>query len=323
MKGIVTIFISAIVLSAASFLAIGCTCPAGAQRNGYAWASTDSSLALTKDGHIVWQLNYDKKQDKPFFHPVSLADGTVLTEQRPPDHPWHRGLWWSWKLINRVNYWEDDPNTFLAPGRNEIIAVKVRTSKDSSADIEMTVSYHPPGKPAVLTEKRKLKISPPDEQGGYTIDWKSIFTAGDKDVVLDRTPVLGQPNGVAWGGYAGLSIRLANAATNWQAIDSEGHKYETEFNNAKARWLDYTVEAAGRPAGVAVLDHPANLRHPTPWYVILGKDMRYFSPAFLFYEPYTLPAGKTLTLQYRILIHPGRTDKEHLEKEWQSFSKVK
>jgi hypothetical protein len=319
MKRTATFLISEIIFS---FIA-GCSCPAATQTGGGTWKQTDTLLALIKDGHTVWQLNYDKKQDKPFFHPVSLTDGMVLTELRPPDHPWHRGLWWSWKLINHVNYWEDDPNTFLAPGRNEIISVEARTNKDNSADIEITVSYHLPDKPAVLSEKRVLKISPPDEQGGYTIDWKSIFTAGDKDVVLDRTPVLGQPNGVAWGGYAGLSIRLANAATDWQVIDSEGHKYETEFNNAKARWLDYTVEAAGRPAGIAVLDHPANPRHPTPWYVILGAGMRYFSPALLYYEPYTLASGKTLTLRYRILIHPGRTDKDLMEKEWQRFSKVK
>jgi hypothetical protein len=301
----------------------GCGSPSASNSGHFGWRQTDNSLALVSDGNVVWQLNYDRKEDKPYFHPVALTDGTVLTELRPPDHPWHRGLWWSWKFINRVNYWEDDPNTFLAPGRNEITDMRVKTHGDNSADVEIAVSYHPPGRPPVLTEKRLLKVGPPDKSGGYQIDWTSVFTAGDKNVLLDRTPILGEPQGVEWGGYAGLSVRLANSASGWKVVDSDGYRYGRERNNARARWLDYTIEAAGRPAGIAVLDHPSNLRHPTPWYVILGKDMRYFSPALLFYEPYTLPSGKTLTLHYRILIHPGRTDKDLMEKEWQKFSNVK
>lgn len=310
--------------AAISLSLAGCTHPCYKSMGPYSWQHTDTSLALLDDDRTVWQFNFNEKEDKPYFHPIALTDGTVLTELRPADHIWHRGLWWSWKAINGLNYWEEDKETFLAKGRNEITRVKVKAHPDKSAGAEIHISYHPRGKPPVLTEQRLLKISPPDEKAIYYIDWKSTFTAKDKDVFLDRTPVLGQPNGVAWGGYAGLSVRLADSAKNWKAVDSEHHQFPDEFNNAKARWLDYTVEAApGKEAGIAVLDHPSNPRHPTPWYIILGQGMKYFSPAFLFYEPYTLEANDTLTLKYRILIHPGRTDTQFCEEQWQQFSKVK
>jgi hypothetical protein len=48
----------------------------------------------------------------------------------------------------------------------------------------------------------------------------------------------------------------------------------------------------------------------------------YFSPALLFNEPYTLPAGRNLSLRYRVLIHPGRIGKDLLEGEWKSFSRA-
>lgn len=292
-------------------------------RPHYSWKQTANSLALINDGNIVWQLNYDKKQDKPYFHPLCLTDGTELTELRPSDHIWHRALWFSWKTINGLNYWEEDPRTYLAKGRSEILNVKVKTQGDKSAEIEIDISYHPPGAPPVLTEKRLLNVSAPDEQGRYTIDWQSTFTAAEKDALLDRTPIPGQPNGVAWGGYAGLSLRLADTAKNYQAVDSANHRFSEEFNVAKALWCDYTVELApGRPAGIAILDHPANPRHPTPWYIILGQGMKYFSPALLYYEPYTLPAAQTLKLHYRVLVYPGRTDSDLLKKEWRKFSKI-
>ncbi|MHC4742714.1 MAG: ThuA domain-containing protein, partial [Planctomycetota bacterium] len=75
----------------------------------YQWRRSDKLLALLKDGKTVWQLNLDSKLGKPYFHPLALADGTVLTWDSPPDHPWHHGLWFSWKHINGLNYWEEDP----------------------------------------------------------------------------------------------------------------------------------------------------------------------------------------------------------------------
>jgi hypothetical protein len=33
-----------------------------------------------------------------------------------------------------------------------------------------------------------------------------------------------------------------------------------------AKWVHYAAKVDGKPAGVAVLDHPSNLRHPTTWH---------------------------------------------------------
>jgi len=162
-------------------------------------------------------------------------------------------------------------------------------------------------------------MHPPDEDGCYRIDWQSTFTAGDEDVILDRTPIIGEQDGKSWGGYAGLSARLAKNTSDWQVMDSQGRK-DLEANEKHSRWLDFSLKtSSGNIGGIAIFDHPENPRHPSPWYVIMSETMRYFSPAFLFYKPYTLPAGKSFTLQYRILIHPGRPKPELMEKEWNIF----
>ena len=287
------------------------------EKPNYSWRQTDNSLALLNHGRAIWQYNFDKKQGKPYFHPVCLTDGTELTWLRPQDHPWHRALWFSWKYINGLNYWEENPKTGLSQGRTEIVEIKATPHDDHSAQIEMTLSYHPSEELAVLTEKRLLIVSDPNRDGKYLIDWRSTFTAGEKNVLLDRTPIPGEKNGQSWGGYAGLSIRMAETTRQWQFIDSEGRKGE-QMHGKKARWVDFS----GRSAGVAIFDHPDNLRHPSPWYIARG--MPYFSPAPLFNKPYTLPAGKSLTLQYRIWIHPGRADPDlsGLEGEWKSFLKT-
>lgn len=287
----------------------------------FRWQQTDVSLALLNHDRIVWQLNYDKNEGKPYFHPLSLVDGPDLTWLRPPDHPWHKALWFSWKYINGLNYWEEDRETGLSEGRTELVDVKVIPDNDYSARIEMTLSYHPPEKPCVLNEKRLITVSSPHKDSGYFIDWHSTFTACVDDVELNRTPIGGEKNGKSWGGYAGLSVRLAKNTSDWQIIDSEGRR-DMKSHGESARWLDYCFQTeTGGAAGIAILDHPANLRHPSPWYVTMNakEPFCYFNPAVLFSEPYILSGGKSVMLRYRILIHTGLGDKNLLEKEWKGF----
>ena len=296
------------------------------------WQQTDASLALRDGDRIVWQLNFPKDEGKPYFHPLNLADGTTITALRPADHPWHRGLWWSWKYINHTNYWEEDKKTGKSAGLTDLVSVKAEPQANHSARVEMALNYHLPDKPPVMTEKRVLEVSAPDAKGNYYIDWLATFTAGNEDLVLDRTP----PKNFS-GGYAGLSCRMAKEIkgsiqtllvhdspvvrpggietkiTGWTYTSSEGVTGSKENYGKQARWLDYS-----KAGGIAIFDHPSNLRHPTTWY---PNEMPFFSPALLFAEPYTLAAGKMLTLRYRVVVHSETLDKDALEKQWQNFAK--
>jgi hypothetical protein len=297
---------------------------AGKTKPRYDWRQTDNSLALLNGGRIVWQFNFDKKQGKPYFHPVCLIDGTKLTWHRPPDHPWHYGLWFSWKYINGLNYWEEDRKTGMSEGQTEINNIEVKSHDNYSAQITMQLSYHPPRQPSVLTESCRIRVDKPDEDGRYRIDWTSRFTASVTDVLLDRTPIPGEKNGKSWGGYAGLSVRLAKNVTDWQLTDSEGRK-DLEGHGKKARWMSFAGRAGdNKDFSIAIFDHPENLRHPSPDFVIMDPKVPfgYFSPALLFHKPYTLPAGKSFSLKYRILIQSGRAEKNLLEAEWKSFAGI-
>jgi hypothetical protein len=265
-------------------------------------------------------LNYDKAEGKPYFHPLSTVDGSVLSWLRPGDHPWHRALWFSWKYIDGLNYWEEDGKTGLSAGRTELTWVKVKTSSDFSARIEMTLSCHPPEKEEVLSEKRVIEVSAPQADGCYRIDWVSRFGAAASTVVLGRTPIPGQTNGVAYGGYAGLSLRMAKETLGWTFVDSEGRE-GAAIHGKKSEWVNVSGKFAEGRGGVAILSHPANVSQPSSWYV--AKDMPYFSPAVLFDEPLVLKRGEVLELKYRILIHGVAIDKALLGNEWKRYAEVR
>jgi type 1 glutamine amidotransferase/HEAT repeat protein len=285
----------------------------------FAWKETDNSVALTNDGKIVWKMNHDPTAGKPYIHPLATTDGSVLTWNRPADHVWHRALWFSWKMINGLNYWEENRQG-LSQGRTEIKNIKATLNKDSSAKFEIILSYHPPKKPEILAEKRTILFSAPAKDGRYKIDWTSVFTATGADAVLDRTPIKGEKGGKGWGGYAGLSIRMAKETRGWNIIDSKGRKDMKIHGQPGAVWVDASGKTtSGKEAGVAIFDHPSNTRHPSPWYI--AKGMPYFSPALLYNKPLTLKKSASMTLKYRIVVHPGMGSAKMLDEEFKTFSK--
>ncbi len=285
------------------------------------WAK-EHNPALLSDNLMVWKVHLSDPAEKGYIHPVALFDGRPLTWLSPPDHVWHRSLWFSWKFINGVNYWEEVPDK----GITELCSSRRNMSpEDFSATYALSLEYHPPGKDAVMREARRISISAPDERTGYQITWHTTFTALESEVVLDRTPPADEPDGKGWGGYAGMSVRLAKETRDWRILDSEGRE-GLDCHRQPARWIraDFARTDTGREAGIAILDHPKNRRHPTPSFIVLTPEIPfvYYSPAILFDGPLTLKAGESLSLAYRILVHPGRAPDDWIDEEWERFAQT-
>lgn len=289
------------------------------------WREDERSLSLMNGEEVIWRLNYDKSEDKPYFYPLRTLSGIDLALQRPADHPWHRGLWFSWKTINELNYWEEDPETGLAPGRTIIENVETKLGEDYSADVEFQIAYGPNKDQTLILEKRKVTISSPDSEGNYHIDWSLHFAAQENNIFLDRVVPL-KHGGVSWGGYAGLGFRADDLELDSiRYIDSNGwSRSESLTGYGKgANWMDMTGVAKtsdGKAVGLAIFDHPSNPRHPSPWYIWYQKgEHAFFMPAFLYDKPYKLPAGESFTLRYRVLVHEGEGSLDELSAEYQSY----
>jgi len=292
----------------------------------FAWQTNDTTVALVCGGKPVWQFNYGTNGTKPFFHPLALPGGSPLSWQSPPDHPWHYGLWFSWKYLNGVNYWEEDRKLRQCEGVTSWRVLQIETRPDFSARIELALDYRPRGAAQPLvTEQRVIAISPPATNGSYAMDWSLAFKAGGEKVKFDRTPLPGEPGGQTYGGYAGLSLRFAKdlADPKVSATSAVGEPKENRFRFAAAA-ADYSGRLDGAEAGVAFLDHPANPRSPTRWYAIVNpaQSFTFLNSAWLQHEPFDLAANQEFSLRYRVLVHPDRWDAARLETEQQQFATV-
>jgi hypothetical protein len=137
------------------------------------------------------------------------------------------------------------------------------------------------------------------------------------------------------GGGANITGESTNVTT---ASVSAGHIVNSkgirdgEVWGKRADWCDYYSQHDGKTYGVAIFDHPQNLRHPTWWmardYGLFGanpfgqhdyenlKDQPHIGD-------YTMPAGGNLTLRYRFYFHNGDEQAAKIAEHYAEYTSEK
>jgi hypothetical protein len=269
------------------------------------WSRTDTTFAWRSGDKTIWQFSFDSTKGKTFFTPVTVNGGPSLTNFRPEDHPWHYGLWFSWKYINHTNYWEEDRQSGKSAGKTSWTSPTIETQANGSATILYDLRYTNPEGNLDLTEKREIRVSAVSSDGSYHIDWRMHFTAGKTGAELDRTAMPGEPGGQFNGGYAGLSIRLPSEPIAIDFLSAAGPI--TEFVTSRSRPNTPAVASNltqdGKTIGaVAILSDPTNAGENAPWYLINQKDMRFMCAAILAPKPRHIDPNGEFDLHYRVAL---------------------
>lgn len=269
------------------------------------------SLGSTK----ILEYVYGAAEDpNPSFRLVKTNGGHTITLYRPWDHPWHPGMFFSWKYINGLNFWES-----MYHGKKNVAVTESFVPMEGNIGFEQKLSYVTYEGKKLLKENRMVRIEHGDE--GYLVHWQGSFVPEDGPVTLDRTENTKES---PWGGYAGLSCRL-NRNFLGPVITTDLGVYAADDAFSKSfKWCDYSGKLDGyieeQWAGICLIDHPSNLRHPSPKLTYDYKDMQFLSAGFLFNEPYVLNMGETLQLNYTFYVHDGQVQEEKLKKIWKTIS---
>lgn len=274
----------------------------------YSWQETDTTFTLLNHKEIVWQFNYNNRFQRPYFHPLTV-NNTMITCVSPPDHPWHLGMWFCWKYINKLNYWEyltenrSAKTGYKSEGTTEIMEKKIVRNPDFTSDIRLRINYHPLKGVTVLSEERNYHVTVPDKDGSYMIEENHLFQALADSVVLDRTPPARIASGRISGGYAGLSIRFNQDFTS-PVLRSSSDSAEC----AKCNWHYYGFKSlTGRQVGIVIEQDPQYIPSSCSWYVINDPKIPfyYYSPAVLFDHRVILKKGEILRLKYTVRMIAG------------------
>jgi len=302
-----------------------------------------SGRIITEAGHAVAGYDWATEGGRhPAVHPLRHHTGTgVLTNYGPFDHTWHYGLWWSWKLINGVVFWE---NTELErQGGYAIDEHRAGEDRDGCVVIEQVARLRPHAEPdgAWMVERRRLSARPnvpgADEiAGGWALDWDLHWEAL-VDCELDVQPRLSEER---WGGYMGLCYRAARSLAFDEFIFNSEQQQGGDFDMQQldscharpARWVAYGGKLDGLATGgadvggVALLAHEQNHDQPAPWYAWSAgpnKDsFGFVGASFLQDRAMTLRRGQSLKLRYRVIPFAGRPASGAIEAAWQAFAKT-
>ena len=253
---------------------------------------TIDGAECVKDGKTVWKFNIANREAKPFVHPLSLPDGRCITMARPKDHPWHLGLWFCWKFINGLNYWEPRGPVMqnLFPDGMTVVKDVAIATKGGACDVSLKMWYGPRAEPGkvLLDEDRKVAFSAPDEKGCYTISARHVFTAREQVTFDCRRPV----------GYGGFSLRMAPLARGFKA-SGEGGTPNPERNVAGPEGMKsvtYTDPKTGHGVTLCVVKSIPTER------IYTWASHEFANPVPMYEKPLTLKPGEKLELEYEVKV---------------------
>jgi len=271
----------------------------------------EDGLNLAFKKQRVFEFHYSKAYPKPFFAPVFTPNGEILSRETYPegtrnvDHPWQRGLFTGHGSLNGHECWNEPPGE--AYGRCVLHQI---SHQISPAGFEMKTEndWLSPAKLPLLAESRQIRVFGFD--GLWVLDWQSQFQAKYGTVRIGSTKEAGF-----------LAIRLNPQMQGNQTgliTNAYGGSTERECWSRHAQWVDYSGKINGQTAGIAMLDHAQNLRHPATWHV---RDYGLFAHNIWLTDPneFVLESGQTWQMNYRILIHSGDANSADIKNQYLDY----
>ena len=256
-----------------------------------------------------------------YLHPLRTPAGRVVTDDDVPWRPEQRGLWSAWGATRVGGHTPDFWHTGAGTGAIEFEGVLETWSGPVVAGfrarhraVDRTV------RPPLTAETETWHVSLP----ALGREGPARGREGTRHRVVDLTirheVVLDQPIVVAAAAYGGLGLRGPRAwtgGTGMAILTSEGRTRRTA-SRSRARWVAMVGLVDGANAGVAILDHPDNVRHPQPLFVDAAQPFLSYAPMQL--GAMTLLPQQELPLRYRIVTFDGFPDRAWLERLWQAYA---
>jgi hypothetical protein len=275
----------------------------------YAASREDDRTVTLGDGPkpmAVYHSGVRKLPGKPeqdranFFHPLVTPSGVTVTDDAPPDHLHHRGLFLAFTEVTwtgdgkrlKGNFWHGDPAAKIAPG-------KVLYARGGPVCAALAVSHDfTIGARAVLRQDviaRSARVS--DRVNVLDVEYR--ITPLDGDVVLG-------PNF-----YSCLQLRGAAAFNRPDLVfsydDGKPHRDVDHRNDPPpeepplSRWIDETGLAHGKPVGATVAIHPSTAKSR----LCYSRGVKGLNLDFLYDAPIPVKAGQTLRARYQVYVHDG------------------
>jgi hypothetical protein len=249
-----------------------------------------------------------------YLHPVTTPSGRAVTDDYPPDHFHHHGIWFAWTKTEFEGRAPDFWNMGDGTGAVEFVALDDAWSgrvhggfKSRHRHVDLS------GRAPKVVLEEVWEVTAYGVGGGP----KPYFVF---DLVSTQVCAASSPLVLSEYRYGGMGFR---GHRDWKGkgnaffLTSEG-KGRSDGHATRARWCHVGGHVGGRLAGLAILDHPRNFRSPQPMRIHPDDPFFNFAPPQL--GKFEIIPGEPYVSRYRYVVSDGPPDAAEIERLWRDYA---
>lgn len=283
---------------------------------------SDQGALVKVDGQLFTEY-VTRSNTKPILWPIVGPTGKPMTRAYPmkegqsgerQDHPWHRSCWFVHGNVNGIDFWDERPEQRIG----KIVHQEFVKLDGGDQGVIVTRNHW-------MTKDLKTKVCE-DER-------KFTFNANDKARWIDVEVTMMATDGpITFGDTkeGSFAVRVAgtmkvDANKGGKIVNSRGQINKDAWAQ-KAEWVDYSGPVDDETLGIAIMNHPSSFGFPTYWHVrtygLFAANpfgAKSFSGGKQPSGDHTLPAGETLTLRYRVLLHQGDAEEGNVAEGYRDY----
>ncbi len=285
----------------------------------------EEKLWLQEQGKTVMMFQLAPKSQEGkyaranYVHPLHGPDGGVVTEDFPPDHLHHRGVFWAWHqlLLNGkqlADPWVCQDIEWKTPEQSGCWS-STRASELSAGMMvarDWVVPDPEQAGQSLRVVRETVRITAwPSSDNRRILDFDLRFRA-----LLRGVSIGGSDDEKGYGGFS-PRFRLADDA---HFVGPQGEVTPRELAGVDGgAWIDVSGTDDDIEKGVVMMVHPSHPGFPLQWILRTKGSMQ--NPRWPGREPVRLSTRTELRLRYRLVLHVGALDAEALQALWQDYAK--
>lgn len=255
----------------------------------------------------------DRYERNGYIHPVYSPNGTMLTNHLNPMHPHHSGIWSAWTNTRFQNRSPDFWNVHLNSGRVDG-ADSLQTKWQGPVHAGFQAKHYftdlSSSAPVIaLNEEWIVNIYDTGKSDNYHLfDLKVTQTANTaRPLVLPEY----RYGGVGFRGHMDWDDPDNVTFLTSEGLGRDGH-------GTRARWVHIGGQSEGELAGIAILSHPENFRHPQT--VRIHPEEPFFNYAPTQLGDMTIEPGSPYVARYRYVTYDGEPDPAQVNRLWNDYA---
>jgi hypothetical protein len=249
-----------------------------------------------------------------YIHPLRTPTGRIVTDDYPPNHVHHHGIWAAWTKTEFQGRTPDFWNMGSGTGTVEFEAVLDTWSGRTHAGFRARHRYvdlTAPSPTTVLTDLWEVTLY----AAGQGKTPHRMFDLTSTQELVASTPLV-LPE-YQYGGVGFRGPRNWDGAANTIFLTSEG-KTRSNGHATRARWCYIGGSVNSAQAGVVILSHPQNFRAPQPMRIHPTEPFFNWAPSQL--GRWEITSAHPYISRYRVIVIDGPPDAPTIERLWQDYA---